>query len=87
MWRSQKYLSPEDHILIIDDFLANGQAALGLMDIIDQARATLTGIGIVIEKSFQEGSDLLRKRNVHLESLVSVNRFVNGKITFKEEGF
>lgn len=84
---SKRYLSPDDHILIIDDFLANGQAALGLMDIIEQAGATLTGIGIVIEKSFQEGGELLRQKQVHLESLVSVNRFVNGKITFKEEEF
>lgn len=81
---SKKYLSPDDHILIIDDFLANGEAALGLMDLIFQADAQLTGIGIVIEKGFQKGGQLLREKNVHLESLAIVNKFIDGKITFKD---
>ena len=84
---SKKYLNEEDNILIIDDFLANGQAAFGLMDLVKQAGASLTGIGIVIEKGFQEGGQLLREKNVHLESLAIVNRFVDGKITFMDEGF
>lgn len=57
-----KFLSPEDKVLIIDDFLANGQAAKGLIQIIEQAGATVQAIGIVIEKSFQDGRDLLEKQ-------------------------
>lgn len=79
---SKRYLNPEDHILILDDFLANGRAALGLIDLVEQAGAELTGVGIVIEKAFQEGAQLLINKGVHLESLASVNRFINGEITF-----
>jgi xanthine phosphoribosyltransferase len=80
---SKRYLSKEDHILVLDDFLANGRAALGLIELIEQAGASLTGIGIVIEKGFQEGGQLLRDKGVHLESLAIVNKFVNKQITFK----
>ena len=82
---SKRYLSSDDHILILDDFLANGRAALGLMEILDQAGATLEGIGIVIEKGFQEGGQILRDKKIHLESLAIVNRFEDGKITFIEQ--
>ena len=81
---SKRYLSSEDHILILDDILANGRAALGLIEILEQAGATLEGVGVVIEKGFQEGSQILRDKNVHLESLAIVNRFEDGKITFIE---
>lgn len=80
---SKRYLNAEDHILIVDDFLANGRAALGLIDLVEQSGAQLSGIGIVIEKAFQEGGQLLRDKGIHLESLAIVNRFVDEKITFK----
>lgn len=80
---SKRYLSEEDHILILDDFLANGRAALGLIDLVEQAGASLSGVGIVIEKTFQEGGQLLRDKGVHLESLAKVNRFIDGNITFE----
>jgi len=79
---SKRYLNEEDHILVLDDFLANGRAALGLMDLVEQSGASLSGVGIVIEKTFQEGGQLLRDRGVHLESLAKVNRFTDGHITF-----
>lgn len=80
---SKRYLLEDDHILILDDFLANGRAALGLIDLVNQAGATVAGVGIVIEKAFQEGGQLLRDKGVHLESLTEVNRFIDGQITFK----
>lgn len=80
---SKRYMSDDDHILILDDFLANGRASLGLIELVEQAGAAVTGVGIVIEKAFQEGGDLLRNKGVHLESLAIVNRFEDGKITFK----
>ena len=79
---SKKYIQPEDHVLIIDDFLANGKAAMGLIDIVEQAGAAVTGVGIVIEKGFQDGGALLRDKNVHVESLAIVNRFKDGEISF-----
>ncbi|MBN2796537.1 MAG: xanthine phosphoribosyltransferase [Clostridia bacterium] len=79
---SKRYMNSSDQILILDDFLANGRAALGLIDLVEQAGASVAGVGIVIEKSFQEGGQLLREKNIHLESLAVVNRFVNGQVTF-----
>lgn len=79
---SKRYMASDDHILILDDFLANGRAALGLIDLVEQAGATVSGVGIVIEKSFQEGGQLLRDKGIHLESLACVNRFIDGQITF-----
>lgn len=80
---SKKYINPEDHILILDDFLANGRAALGLIDMVDQGKAKLEGIGIVIEKGFQEGGALLRDRGIRVESLAIIDSFENGNITFR----
>ena len=79
-----KFLSPEDKVLIIDDFLANGQAAKGLIQIIEQAGATVEAIGIVIEKSFQDGRDLLEKAGYPVLSLARLDRFENGQVVFKE---
>ena len=79
-----KFLSPEDKVLIIDDFLANGQAAKGLIQIIEQAGATVQAIGIVIEKSFQDGRDLLEKAGYPVLSLARLDRFENGQVVFKE---
>lgn len=66
---SKKYLNPEDHILIIDDFLANGCALEGLIDLVQSAGATVEGIGIALEKGFQQGGKLIRDRGIRLESL------------------
>jgi len=69
---SRQYLGPEDTVLIIDDFLANGAALEGLMDLVAQAGAKLAGAGIVIEKAFQPGGDNIRARGVKVESLARV---------------
>ena len=69
---SKKFLSPEDHVLIIDDFLANGAALEGLMDLVRQAGAELVGAGIVIEKAFQPGGDRIRAQGIRVESLARV---------------
>lgn len=80
---SKRYLHEGENILILDDFLANGRAALGLKDLADQANANVAGIGIVIEKGFQEGRSLLEKEGVKLESLAILESIENGVITFK----
>lgn len=80
---NKKYLNKEDNILVLDDFLANGRAAMGLKDIVEQAEANLVGVGIVIEKSFQEGCKLLEENNVNLESLVKIKSIKDGQIVFK----
>ncbi len=84
---SKKYLSPEDHILIIDDFLANGCALQGLIDIVKSSGATVEGIGIAIEKGFQEGGALIRKLDVNLHSLAIVDSMnaETGEIVFRED--
>ena len=82
---SRKFLSPEDHVLVIDDFLANGCAVNGLIDIIEESGATLEGVGIAIEKGFQDGGKLLRERGVRLESLAIVDAMdaETGLLTFR----
>lgn len=80
---SKKYINKDDRILVIDDFLANGKALLGLKEIIDQADATLVGAGIVIEKGFQEGGDIVRSLGIHVESLAIIESMGSGKIKFK----
>ncbi|OZI11714.1 xanthine phosphoribosyltransferase [Bacillaceae bacterium SAS-127] len=82
---SSTFLNKEDRVLIIDDFLANGQAALGLLNIAEQAEVHVAGIGIVIEKSFQDGRKLLEEKNVRVESLARVQSLEDGKVTFVEE--
>ena len=69
---SQQFLGPEDTVLIIDDFLANGAALEGLIDLVEQAGAELAGAGIVIEKAFQPGGDRLRAKGIRVESLARV---------------
>ena len=69
---SKKFLGPEDRVLIIDDFLANGAALEGLIDLVDQAGAQLVGAGIVIEKAFQPGGDRIRAKGVRVESLARI---------------
>ncbi|MDJ1122179.1 xanthine phosphoribosyltransferase [Olsenella sp. YH-ols2217] len=82
---SKKFISPDDHVLIIDDFLANGCALNGLIDLVTQAGATIEGIGIAIEKGFQPGGDDLRERGYRLESLAIVDAMNadTGEIVFR----
>lgn len=82
---SKKYIKPEDHILVIDDFLANGCALLGLIDIVQSAGATLEGIGIVIEKGFQTGGKEIRNMGIDLQSLAIVESMdeTTGEIVFR----
>ena len=84
---SKKFLTKEDKVLLIDDFLANGNALKGLIEIIKSAGAELIGAGIVIEKGFQKGGADLRAQGVHLESLAIVDSMddVTGKINFREQ--
>ncbi|HEL1541105.1 TPA: xanthine phosphoribosyltransferase [Streptococcus suis] len=79
---ASKFLSPEDRILIVDDFLANGQAAKGLIDIIQQAGAQVAGVGIIIEKSFQNGRQLLLDAGVPVTSLARIEKFQDGQVVF-----
>lgn len=81
---SKKFLGPEDHVLIIDDFLANGKALRGLIDIVNQAGATLCGAGIVIEKGFQDGGKDIRAEGVRLESLAIVDGMDESGIRFRD---
>ena len=84
---AKKYLSPVDHVLIVDDFLANGCALQGLISIVDSADATVEGLGIAIEKGFQEGGYRLRNLGYHLESLAIVESMdpKTGTILFREQ--
>ncbi|MBE6022027.1 MAG: xanthine phosphoribosyltransferase [Cellulosilyticum sp.] len=82
---SKDFLNPEDKVLIIDDFLANGKALIGLSQIVEDAGATLVGAGIAIEKGFQRGGDLLREIGVRVESLAIVEEMdVEKGIVFRE---
>ena len=83
---SKKFLQPNDSVLIIDDFLANGGALQGLISLVEAADATVAGLGIVIEKGFQEGGHRLRNLGYHLESLVVIEDmdWRNGVITFRD---
>ncbi|KMY44215.1 xanthine phosphoribosyltransferase [Bacillus sp. FJAT-27916] len=81
----RKFLNKEDTVLIIDDFLAKGQAALGLVDLVKQAGAKIAGIGIVIEKEFQDGGANLRKKGYRVESLARIESLEGGMVTFKKE--
>ena len=84
---SRKFLHPEDHILIIDDFLANGCALEGLIDIVNKAGASVEGVGIAVEKGFQKGGDLIRSKGLRVESLAIVESMDDktGEITFRSE--
>jgi xanthine phosphoribosyltransferase len=81
---SRKFISPDDRILIVDDFLANGQASLGLIRLIEQVGASIEGIGIVIEKSFQEGRQALIDKGFQVSSLARIDRFEAGQVVFAE---
>ncbi|GAA0099755.1 xanthine phosphoribosyltransferase [Paraclostridium bifermentans] len=80
---SKRYLNKGENILVLDDFLANGRAAIGLNELVEQAQANLVGVGIVIEKGFQDGAKLLDEKNINLQSLVVLESIENGQIKFK----
>ena len=84
---SKKFLTAEDHVLIIDDFLANGCALMGLLDLAKEAGATVEGIGIAVEKGFQQGGELIRSKGIQLESLAIVESMNSetGEIKFREQ--
>ena len=83
---SKKFLSPSDRVLIIDDFLANGCALVGLIDLVISSGASVEGIGIVIEKGFQSGGEIIREIGIHLESLAIVDSMnaADGTVVFRE---
>ena len=84
---SKKFLNPEDHVLIIDDFLANGCALQGLISIVTQAGAVVEGIGIAVEKGFQQGGKIIRNLGYQLESIAIVEGMnaADGSIQFREQ--
>ena len=84
---SKKYLGPEDHVLIIDDFMANGCAALGLIELVQSAGGTVEGVGIAVEKGFQEGGKKIRDMGIQVESLAIVESMnaETGEIEFRTQ--
>ena len=81
---SKEFLNSDDKVLIIDDFLANGKALLGLIDIVNQAGATLVGTSCAIEKGFQKGGDNLREKGIRVESLAIVDEMTDDGIVFRK---
>lgn len=81
---SKQFLSEEDHILIIDDIIANGDALKGLVRIIGEAGSQISGIGIVVEKTFQSGANYLREQGFEVQSLVKIASLEDGKVNFEE---
>ena len=82
---SKKFLTPNDRVLIIDDFLANGCAARGLIDLVEQAGAVLEGVGIVIEKGFQDGGRELRESGVDVRSLAIIESMSDNNLVFRDQ--
>lgn len=80
---SKQYLSPGENVLVLDDFLANGEALKGLMEIIQEAKAHFLGAGVVIEKGFQKGGGELREKGYLIESLVIIDSLENNRISFR----
>jgi len=83
---SSDFIKEGDNVLIIDDFLAVGQAAMGLIDIVQKAGANPVGVGIVIEKSFQDGHQIVADTGIKLESLAKIASLEDGKVQFVNEG-
>ena len=81
---SKKYISPDDKILIVDDFLAHGEATGALIDIVRQSGAEIAGVAIAIEKGFQGGGDKLRESGINLYSLAIVDSMDDGKVVFRD---
>ena len=82
---SQEWISPDDKVLIVDDFMANGEAMRGLCDIVEAAGASLVGLGCAVEKGFQGGGDRLRAAGVNLKSLAIIESAEPGNIVFRED--
>ena len=82
---AQEWLGPDDKVLIIDDFMAKGYALRGLIDIVQKAGAQLMGIGIAVEKGFQDGGDSLRREGYDVHSLAIIDAVDGGKIVFRED--
>ena len=82
---AQEWLGPDDKVLIIDDFMAKGYAMRGLIDIVQKAGAQLMGIGIAVEKGFQDGGDSLRREGYDVHSLAIIDAVDGGKIVFRED--
>ena len=80
---SNNFLTADDHILFIDDFLAFGNAAMGMLDLAKQAGATISGMGFIIEKAFQDGGKALRESGIHVESLAIIDNLDDCKITIR----
>ena len=81
---SKKFLGPEDHVLVIDDFLANGEASLGLAELVHQASSSVAGVGIAVDKAFQPGHDRLLHAGYRLESLAVIESLDGGRVHFRE---
>lgn len=83
MMISKEYLDEEDKVLIIDDFLANGKAITGLIELVEKSGAKLAGVGVAIEKGFQVGGKALRDEGIRFEALVTIDKIEDGEIEFK----
>lgn len=81
---SKEYINKNDKVLIVDDFLAMGNAVIGLKEIVETAGAEVVGVGIVVEKGFQKGGDLLREKGLKVESLAIIDSLEGNKITFRD---
>ena len=82
---AKDYLGKDDRVLLVDDFLANGMALEGLIDMVEQAGAELAGVAIAVEKGFQHGGDRLREKGVRVESLAIIDSMENGKLKFRAQ--
>jgi xanthine phosphoribosyltransferase len=82
---AKRFLLPEDRVLIIDDFMANGCAVQGLIDIIKESGAELEGVGIVIEKGFQDGGREIREQGIEVHSLAIIDSMTDSEITFRKQ--
>ena len=82
---AKDYLGKDDRVLLVDDFLANGMALEGLIDMVEQAGAELAGAAIAVEKGFQHGGDRLREKGVRVESLAIIDSMENGKLKFRAQ--
>lgn len=81
----RRFLAADDRVLIIDDFLANGQAVQGLLDIAKTAQITVAGVGVVIEKRFQKGHQMVTDAGIQLEALASIASFEAGQVIFAQD--
>lgn len=79
---NKRFINDRDRVLIVDDFLAQGEALRGMADIVEQAGAILVGVGIAIEKVFQGGGQALREKGIRIESLAPIASLTGGRVTF-----